>query len=558
MATMAEVQQTYEFKGKIGEGGGGIVYLALHKRLKKYVVFKEIKHPSSHLEINRREADILKNIRHEALPGVLDFINIDGRYYTVMDYISGMSLDKYVKSGKKFTRHQLIEWAVTICRALECLHNQNPPVIHCDIKPANLLADANGKIHLIDFNISYYLNQPGAVGYSKGFSAPELAYAFSQSGRFNRDSNVVTEQTDIYALGATLYYLITGIKFDEKNPDWQRLFDRAGSSFGSIVQQCLALDRSQRYQSAAVLREELETVELKDQRLESLKKKHNLSNIGIALAFAAFAALFGWSFILVDQHKTRDYNEILAKQAELTKAGDYDKAVSLMQEGLRIKPNDLQTVYQAASALYKKADYKGAAELLANSVFQNSKYLKQDNVENAYYLLADSLFQQKNYEESLKVYQELMKLEKTDLIFYRDYAICLGYAGKIEQAEKVLKEAQEKGLSNDNSKYVQAELALAQGKTEESIAPFKELLSCEDLDVALHAHQQLADLYMESGRNEEAYALLKKPDLRIVINDHPVLLGFLLQSEINLANANNDNRYREEALQTAEAIENSG
>ena len=154
---MDAFKQTYEIREKIGEGSGGIVYLAYHKRLQKMVVIKQIKRVSHNLQSNRREVDILKNLQHTYLPQVFDFFAIKDKVFTVISYIPGQSFAQLCKQNYHFTNQQLIRWAMQICSALAYLHSQNPPIIHSDIKPANIMLTPEGNICLIDFNISFFL-----------------------------------------------------------------------------------------------------------------------------------------------------------------------------------------------------------------------------------------------------------------------------------------------------------------------------------------------------------------------------------------------------------------
>ena len=97
---MSEIGNTYVIDGEIGSGSGGIVYKAWHKRLQKPVVLKKMKITRSNINENRRETDILKRLRHSYLPGVIDFIDVNGEVFTVMDYIEGQSLSAVMKKGR--------------------------------------------------------------------------------------------------------------------------------------------------------------------------------------------------------------------------------------------------------------------------------------------------------------------------------------------------------------------------------------------------------------------------------------------------------------------------
>lgn len=167
----------YEIEQEIGAGGGGIVYLGRHIRLRKQVVLKADKRSLNTDEVSlRREVDFLKELSHTYIPQVYDYVQEDGVVYTVMDYIEGESLDKLLKRNAIPTQPQVIKWSCQLLEALSYLHKQKPHgILHGDIKPANIMLRTNGDVCLIDFNIALALGEDGAVkvGYSRGYASPE-------------------------------------------------------------------------------------------------------------------------------------------------------------------------------------------------------------------------------------------------------------------------------------------------------------------------------------------------------------------------------------------------
>ncbi|MCM1124573.1 MAG: protein kinase [Eubacterium sp.] len=169
------LNDTYQIVGQIGSGGGGIVYRARHLRLETDVVVKKIKDEVVGRIESRQEADILKRLKHPYLPRVYDFIETENGIYTVMDFIQGEDLDTAVKRHGKYSQKQVRKWAEQLGEALSYLHGQNPPIIHSDIKPANIMLTEEGDVCLIDFNISLAMggSMESAVGISAGYSPPE-------------------------------------------------------------------------------------------------------------------------------------------------------------------------------------------------------------------------------------------------------------------------------------------------------------------------------------------------------------------------------------------------
>ena len=205
---------TYEVIDYLQSGSGGMVYKAYHKRLKKEVVLKRIKKKSANMKINRQEVDILKNLNHMYLPQVLDFLSVDGEIFTVISFVPGKSFKELLDEGAHFKKKQLICWGMQLCSALHYLHNQNPPIIHGDIKPANMMLTPQGNICLIDFNISFFMDDSMVWGYTEGYTSPEqyIVAVDKKSASAIPERSIIDEKSDIYSVGATFYHLITGEK----------------------------------------------------------------------------------------------------------------------------------------------------------------------------------------------------------------------------------------------------------------------------------------------------------------------------------------------------------
>lgn len=214
---------TYEVIDYLQSGSGGMVYKAYHKRLKKEVVLKRIKKKSANMKINRQEVDILKNLNHMYLPQVLDFLSVDGEIFTVISFVPGKSFKELLDEGAHFKKKQLICWGMQLCSALHYLHNQNPPIIHGDIKPANMMLTPQGNICLIDFNISFFMDDSMVWGYTEGYTSPEqyIVAVDKKSASAIPERSIIDEKSDIYSVGATFYHLITGEKLKRQRDGYE-------------------------------------------------------------------------------------------------------------------------------------------------------------------------------------------------------------------------------------------------------------------------------------------------------------------------------------------------
>jgi Tol biopolymer transport system component len=195
----------YRIDAVLGRGGMGSVYRALDENLGIPVAVKEnLFTTEEYARQFRREATILAGLRHSNLPRVTDHFVIAGQgQYLVMDYIDGDDLRSRIEKGNLPTERLAVDWAKQICDALNYLHNRQPPVVHRDIKPGNVRITSDGRAVLVDFGLARLMEGPttttGAKAMTPGYSPPE------QYGASRTDS-----RTDIYALAATMYTLMTG------------------------------------------------------------------------------------------------------------------------------------------------------------------------------------------------------------------------------------------------------------------------------------------------------------------------------------------------------------
>jgi hypothetical protein len=195
----------YRIDSILGRGGMGSVYKSLDENLGIPVAVKEnLFTTEEYARQFRREATILAGLRHSNLPRVTDHFVIAGQgQYLVMDYIDGDDLRSRIDKGNLPSERLTLDWARQICEALNYLHNRQPPVVHRDIKPGNIRVTSEGRAVLVDFGLARLMEGPttttGAKAMTPGYSPPE------QYGASRTDS-----RTDIYALAATLYTLLTG------------------------------------------------------------------------------------------------------------------------------------------------------------------------------------------------------------------------------------------------------------------------------------------------------------------------------------------------------------
>lgn len=196
----------YRIVRPLGQGGFGAVYRAEDLNLKVPCALKEnLDYWDEALRQFEREALILAGLRHPNLPRVIDYFILPAQgQYLVMDFVEGYNLQEIIdRVNQPLVEKQVLIWIDQICDALDYLHSQTPPIIHRDVKPSNIKVTPAGAAMLVDFGVAKRYSPEsktteGARAVTPGFSPIE------QYGHGTTD-----HRADIYALGATLYALLT-------------------------------------------------------------------------------------------------------------------------------------------------------------------------------------------------------------------------------------------------------------------------------------------------------------------------------------------------------------
>ncbi|MDB5053102.1 MAG: putative serine/threonine-protein kinase [Bacilli bacterium] len=246
----------YHIISRLGEGGMGAVFLANDLKLsgKQWAVKESLLH-SHHAQGFVDEAAILVQLDHPFLPKIVDFFPPDanGYSYLVIDYIKGQSLQKLFSVNRAIPLEQIVKYAYQLCQVFDYLHHFKPKaIIYRDLKPSNVMIDEQNNIRLIDFGIARSYSserhsdtmQLGTVG----FAAPEQ-YEHQQTD----------PRTDLYTLGALMYYLLSGGHYYSPQLEkWQPFSEQVPEKLNNLIDKLLQNDPINRYQTAVEVQKQLE------------------------------------------------------------------------------------------------------------------------------------------------------------------------------------------------------------------------------------------------------------------------------------------------------------
>src|SRR5712671_4318104 len=264
------LQGRYRIVRQLGQGGMGAVHEAIDERLDTVVALKETFFVDEKLRKQfEREARLLARLHHQALPRVSDHFNEGDGQFLVMQYVAGDDLSAMlVQRNAPFSQEEVLRWADQLCDALDYLHTQDPEIIHRDIKPQNLKLTSRGQIVLLDFGLakgsagqmSVVTTSASIFGYTPNYAPLEQVQGLGTDPR-----------SDIYALSATLFHLLTNVKPPDALsrasaivnglPDPLPLADvvtpQVSAAVAAVLSKAMSQKRDDRFATATAMREAL-------------------------------------------------------------------------------------------------------------------------------------------------------------------------------------------------------------------------------------------------------------------------------------------------------------
>lgn len=254
------LSDSYKIERILSGGGQGTAYEASvlptadFAALPPQVVIKEFILPANDRGLQKakdsltKEVTILRRIEHPLIIRLFDFFIEDMRGYLVIEYVDGVSLRQLVERGELPTEPSVVKIGLALCEALIYLHGLKPPIIHGDVTPDNVMLEKSGQVKLLDFDAAQELtrNKTNTVVGKHAYMSPE------------QFKGVLGESSDIYALGCTLHFLLTGSDpepISESRP--RKINQNVSEAMNEVVSKATKLDQAQRFTTLQELRAQL-------------------------------------------------------------------------------------------------------------------------------------------------------------------------------------------------------------------------------------------------------------------------------------------------------------
>lgn len=468
----------------LGHGGIGEIYLAYHENLQKQVVVKKVKDHCKDVVDSRIEVDILKNLHHQFLPQVYDFLQIGDQIYTVIDYISGHDLEYYCKQNIHFSEEQLLIWLQQLLEVLEYLHTRKPMILHCDIKPANIMITEEGNICLIDFNISIDgESNKDLIGLSNQFASPEQVEKADRILAGRDDSKAVLDgRTDLYSAGAVFYFLMTGVYPNARRENFvelKYLNEVYSDALANIVSKAMHPDIHRRFKSAGEMLKALQHLEAWSTK--QIQRRKMIVAAGMTAALAGILGIAGGIY----HHGRVQYRKYVDTVETFVEKEDGWEYLSHAE-------NETQDLYEEGVKILNEEQYQ--------------KYFEKDPISQAELLYAtgNCALYLEQYEEAAQLLEDVVEIDGENADLYRDLA--LAYAGEndVEEAEWNLRMAKQLGATEADTALIQAEISHRNGEKEEAYEMAKSALQKASADMMAHAVSTFLLTAEACGHTEES------------------------------------------------------
>jgi eukaryotic-like serine/threonine-protein kinase len=267
----------YRLEKKVGEGGMGAVYRAVDDELGRVVALKILPRDKAQNEMLvkrfKAEARAAANLKHKNIVGIYDSGEADGYLYIAMEFVDGIDVQDLLKRKGVLSPKRSLDIIRQVTLALEHAYEQN--IVHRDIKPSNLMIMRDGSIKLADMGLARSMSDSDSAGITRaGTTVGTVDYMSPEQAR---DSKSADSRSDIYSLGASWYYMLTGeppfpegdllnritAHGTEPRPNPQAINEEVPDAISQIIETMMAIEPGGRFQTPSALLEELNTANLK-------------------------------------------------------------------------------------------------------------------------------------------------------------------------------------------------------------------------------------------------------------------------------------------------------
>ncbi len=521
----------------LGQQGGFSNLFRAHKvGLDVDVVIKRMKGRFQGKVDQRGEARIMTALRHQYLPRIYDLkLASDGFFYTIMELVEGRTLREYIQQEGALDQKQALKWVRQLCEVAEYMHTRRPAIIHSDLKPENVMITPQGDICVIDFNASLEAQDGGreAIGASSGFAAPEQynlpPERFAPNSpllpmvRAAQGFGKVTPRTDLYAIGALGYYMLTGYDpkvWVEEVVPLEDYDIQLGDAFRQVLERAMEPKASDRFSSAGEMLRALNNLSRLDGRYRRWLRRTRVASlcVGICLSLGVWGILLGLRTL--GEESQNSYLTLVEQGSALRQQQQYAQSAEYLLKAVALDDSRIEAYSQLGALLYQQGEYQQAIDLMEGVEFRRADSMSQEEFETAQgqlsYLEGNCFYRLEDYQRALECYQLAVWFIPGQPEYQRELAICYARTGNQGLAEETLAAMESAGASRQDLALTRGEITYADGQYDQALTYLLEAAQeADDPAVMGRAYIQAANCCMALGETDQEIALLEEACSRL-------------------------------------------
>ena len=311
----------------------------------------------------------------------------------------------------------------------------------------------------------------------------------------------IDKRSDVYSVGATLYHLYTGKRFDLD--DKRVLNTGTGEGFVYVLNKALQTDPDKRFQDAGEMLKVLKSVHKVDKRYKKLVWGQNICRI-VAVILLAVGLIFIYAGReKINIEKTEEYDAYIAELQAQRLNGQTEAFEQTYMTATELQPNRIEAFYQKSLFLYESDLYEECI-LYVDDVMEASILHTQEYADEIYYIQGNCYFELNYYEEANYSFDKAISYNNQNASYYTDKAIVLARLERIDEARAALEDAISRNVSNDSVHLVSGEINFALNDYEAAKTDFRECISeAEDSYIQFRAYVMLSEVYNMQEQTEE-------------------------------------------------------